>query len=498
MRWSSSFIPTLREPPAEAETAGHALLLRAGYIRQLDPGAYAHLPLAQRSLLRIRTIVRQELERDGAQEFGLPSAAPARAIEALARNEIRSYRQLPQIWHGVRGSNVETIAFSIDGAPDTGDAFARAFDALELRCLRADASANSREFIFLSSSGHEDVVRCSECGYAAKLEFAQSRSAESTTPDPEGDLKPELFHTPAIKTIAQLSAFTGTPDTAQMKSLVLVVDETPLLLLVRGDHQVSEKKLRVVTGCTEVRAAEPAEIVKWFGASPGSLGPIGLQNVRVLADNELLGRRNMMTGANRDDYHLRNVTPGEDFHPEYADIRRAAEGDHCTVCNAPLQFIEGLQIARTRTVDTAVRVLTEDGEPVAPRAVSSELDVGLTLVALAETFADRDGLALPATVAPFTAVITPANYNDGLQRESADLLYSRFISAGIDTLLDDRDERPGVKFKDADLIGIPYRITIGKKLAEGKVELFDRRRCSSSDVLLHETVTALQLAASSA
>jgi prolyl-tRNA synthetase len=202
----------------------------------------------------------------------------------------------------------------------------------------------------------------------------------------------------------------------------------------------------------------------------------------------------MMSGANRDDYHLRNVTPGEDFHPEYADVRMAETGEHCIECNGMLEFLKGIQIARTRTVQTSVRVLTEDAHSVAPQALRSDFDLEITLVALAERFADHDGLVLPAVAAPFTLVITAANYADAVQREAADLLYESCSNAGISALLDDRDERPGVKFKDADLIGVPYRITVGKKLAAGKVEVLDRRTRVSSDVLLHDAVSAVEIA----
>ena len=267
-------------------------------------------------------------------------------------------------------------------------------------------------------------------------------------------------------------------------------DGKGVLVMVRGDHQLSETKLLAVLGATELRQATPHEIAHWFGAQPGSLGPVGVKNMRVLADTALEGRRNMITGANKDDYHLRNVTPGEDFQPEYFDLRQVAGGDACVNCGQPLTVAKAIEIGHIFKLgykyseSMGLRVLGNDGKEVTPIMGSYGIGIERILTCAIELFNDKDGMSLPAAIAPFTVVITPVNYAQPLQREAADLLYAECRKAGIDALLDDRNERPGVKFKDADLIGIPYRITIGKKLVDGKIEFVERRTRASAEVLL--------------
>ena len=268
-------------------------------------------------------------------------------------------------------------------------------------------------------------------------------------PDLEGDLEPEELHTPGVKTIAQITSFTGLPATSQLKSLVMVADGKPLLVLLRGDHQLSAAKL------PGAKQAEPAEIREWFGADPGSIGPVGVKNIRILADETLRGRRNMIAGANKTDYHLRNVTPGEDFTAEVADLRQVVEGDISIADGSPLQF------SKVALLDTAERILS----------------------AAVEQNRDADGIVLPAAIAPFNVIVTPVHPE---RLEAAHEIYRRLLDAGHDALLDDRDARPGVKFKDADLIGIPYRINVGKKLADGLVEVIERRSRNSSDVPVNE------------
>jgi prolyl-tRNA synthetase len=300
------------------------------------------------------------------------------------------------------------------------------------------------EFVAESETGAEVLVRGGG-NYAALLGRAVSVARPPVVPDPEGDLAPEEFHTPGVKTIAQIAALTGLPATSQIKSLVMVSDGAPLLVLLRGDHQLSAAKL------PGARQAEPVEIREWFGADPGSIGPVGVQGARILADEALRGRRNMIAGANKTDYHLRNVTPGEDFAAEFADLRQVVEGDASIADGSPLQF------SKVMLLDTAERILS----------------------AAVEQNRDGDGIVLPAAIAPFNVIVTPVHPE---RLEAAREIYQRLLGAGHDALLDDRDARPGVKFKDADLIGIPYRINVGKKLAEGVVELIERRSRQSTDV----------------
>jgi prolyl-tRNA synthetase len=303
------------------------------------------------------------------------------------------------------------------------------------------------DFVAPSESGGEMLVQGN--GYAALSAKARSIARAPTVPDPDGDLEPEEFHTPGVKTIAHIAAFSGLPATSQIKSLVLIRDGQPLLVLLRGDHQLSPVK---VPG---TRTADADEIRRCFGADPGSLGPLGIPGVHIIADEALRGRRNMIAGANRNDHHLRNVTPGEDFEAEFADVRQVSDGDLSITDGRPLQF------SKVMLLDTAERVL----------------------YAAVEQNQDADGMALPAAIAPFTAVVTPVHPE---RLAAAREIYQKLAAEGVDVLLDDRDARPGVKFKDADLIGIPYRINVGKKLTEGVVELVERRSRKSSDVRVDE------------
>jgi prolyl-tRNA synthetase len=562
MHWSTLFIPTLREVPAEAEVISHQLLLRAGYIRQLSAGIYSYLLLAQRSLLKIQAIVREEMNAIGAQEMFLPALNPAEiwkesgrwdvmgdnmfrlkdrfgrdlclgmtheeVMTSIARGELRSYKQLPQIWYQIQTkfrdeprpksgllrvrqfTMKDSYSFDMDAAgldvsyQKHHDAYCRIFDRCGLDYVAVEAhsgamgGSQSQEFMIASDAGEDYVVRCPGCGYAANLEKAVSTASAPLVPDPEGDLTPEEFHTPGLKTIADLSDFTKLPETSQMKSLVMVGDNKPVLVMLRGDHQLSEAKLASVLKIPEARPAQPSEIYEWFGANAGSLGPVGVKNMRVLADIALQGRRNMISGANKDDYHLRHVTAGEDFEPEYFDLRQVAAGDTCEQCGGVLELVKAVEIGHIFKLgyryseSMGLRVLAENGREVTPIMGSYGIGIERILTCAIELFHDKDGMSLPASIAPFTLVITPVNFADAKQKECALNLYAAAKTAGIDALLDDRDERPGVKFKDADLIGIPFRLTVGKKLSEGKLELVDRRTRQSEDVAVNAAIEVVR------
>ena len=554
MFWSKLFIPTLRENPAEAEVASHQLLLRAGYIRQLSAGIYSYLFLAQRSFLKIAAIVRQEMDAIGAQEMYLPALNPAEVwqesgrwdimgdnmfrlkdrwkrdlclgmtheevMTSIARGELRSYKQLPQIWYQIQTKfrdelrpksgllrvrqflmkdsySFDMDASGLDMAYDKHyEAYRRIFDRCGLEYVAVEAhsgamgGSQSHEFMVASEAGEDYVARCRQCGYSANLEKAVSAATAPATADPDGDREAEEFHTPGRKTIAEVADFTGLPLTSQMKSLIMVADGKPVLALLRGDHQLSETKFSGVTGAVDVRAAHPEEIREWFGADAGSLGPVGVNKLRVLADLSLEGRRNMIAGANKDDYHLRNVTPGKDFKPEFFDLRQVAAGDVCVTCGAPIELIKTVEIGHIFKLGykysqtMGLRVLNEAGAEITPIMGSYGIGIERILSAAIELYHDKDGMALPPSIAPFQVVITPVNFNDASLRAAAEQVYRECRELGLDALFDDRDERPGVKFKDADLIGIPYRITIGKKLAQGSVEVSERRARTSSDVAL--------------
>lgn len=562
MRWSTLFIPTLRENPAEAEVVSHQLLLRAGYIRQLSAGIYSYLLLAQRSLLKIQQIVREEMNAIGAQEMLLPALHPAElwqesgrwnvmgdnmfrlkdrfgrdlclgmtheeVMTSIARGELRSYKQLPQIWYQIQAKfrdeprpksgllrvrqflMKDSYSFDLDARgldasyQKHHDAYCRIFDrcGLDYIVVEADSGAmggsQSQEFMIASDAGEDLVVHCKQCGYAANMEKAFSREKPPAAVDPEGDHTPEEFHTPNFKTIAEVAEFTKLPESSQMKSLVLVADDKPVLVMLRGDHQLSETKLATVLQAKDVRAAHPYEIVDLLGANPGSLGPVGVRNLRVLADDTLRGRRNMISGANKDDFHLKNVTPDKDFKPEYFDLRQVSAGDECAKCGHPLEVVKTVEIGHIFKLgykyseSMGLRVLGENGKEIAPIMGSYGIGIERILTCAVELFHDKDGMALPAPVAPFSVVITPVNFGDNAQREASLKLYDECKEMGIDALLDDRDERPGVKFKDAELVGIPYRVTVGKKLSEGKVEFTERRTKFSTDVAVGDISALLK------
>jgi prolyl-tRNA synthetase len=562
MRWSHLFIPTLRENPAEAEVVSHQLLLRAGYVRQLSAGIYNYLFLAQRSLRKIERIIREEMDAIGGQEMLLPALHPAELwqesgrwdvmgdnmfrlkdrfgrplclamtheenMTAIARGEMRSYKQLPQIWYQIQTKfrdeprpksgllrvrqfiMKDAYSFDVDksGLDAAYDkhykAYCRIFDRCGLQYVAVEAhsgsmgGSQSHEFMVATEAGEDFIVSCPATGYAANLEKAVSRPVPPAVPDPEGDLEPVKFHTPNRKTIAEVAEFTGLPETSQMKSLVMTVDEKPVLALLRGDHSLSETKFADVTGGKDIRPAHPEEIRKYFGADAGSLGPVGVTNMRIVADTALQGRRNMIAGANVDDYHLKNVTPGEDFKAEFFDLRQVAKGDTALETGDPLEIHKSVEIGHIFKLgykyseSMGLKVLNVAGEEVTVIMGSYGIGVERILCAAIELYADKDGISMPASIAPFEVVITPVNYTDATQKQVADDLLSACRAAGMDAILDDRDERPGVKFKDADLVGIPYRITIGKKLSQGLVEVVDRRTKQSADVPLAEAAEYVQ------
>ncbi len=541
MRWSKLFIPTLREVPAEAEVASHRLLLRAGFIRQLGAGIYSYLPLARRSLLRIETIIREEMERIGAQEFHLPALHPAEfwkesgrwidmgdnmfklkdrtgremclgmtheeIFTTIARDEIRSYRDLPQIWYQIQMkfrdelrpksgllrvrqfTMKDSYSFDLDqaGLDASYRLHDQAYRTILERCgleyIMVEAASGtmggseSQEFMVPSEAGEDSIVTCS-CGYSANLE----RAAADVLPvrDDQDNLLPVEVHTPGQKTIQEVSDFLQIPKTRQIKSLVYTSDK-PYLVLLRGDHQLNETKLASALGTSLLRPASTKEIRETFGANPGSLGPVGLEGISIVADLALKDRRNLVCGANRNDYHLLQVTPEQDFQSIYADLRKVELGDHCQHCGQPVQIDRALEIGHIFKLGykysqaMGATVLNRDGKEIPIIMGSYGIGVERVLAAAIELYHDELGIVWPRSIAPFEVVITPLQRGTSRQLEKAEQYYKYLTSQGIHCLLDDRDERPGVKFKDAELIGIPVRITLGKKLLQGTVELFSRR-----------------------
>jgi prolyl-tRNA synthetase len=563
MRWSNCFIPTLRENPADAEVPSHQLLLRAGYIRQLAAGIYSYLPLAQRCMVKINAILREEFERIGAQEFYLPALHPGElwmqtgrweamgqnmfklkdragrdlclgmtheeVFTSIARNELRSYKQLPQFWYQIQTkfrdeprpksgllrvrqfTMKDSYSFDIDAAgldksyQKHYEAYCRTFNrcGLQYSVVEAHSGAmggsHSHEFMVRSEAGEDLVVSC-KCGYAANLERATSSLAEvANRPDfPEA---PREVYTPGQKTIAEVAAFLEEEPVHQIKSLVYIVADQPVLILVRGDHELNEAKLVTATGTGLLRPAHEHEIRRYFGADAGSLGPVGVTNMRVLADLALQGRKNLTCGANKNDYHLQGVTPGLHFQAEFTDLRVVRQEEACTRCGAPLDVYKAVEVGHIfklgtkYSVDMGATVLTHDGREVPIVMGSYGIGVERILAVAIELFHDADGIVLPASIAPYHAIITPVNHNDPPQLETAETLYQSLRQAGLEVLFDDRDERPGVKFKDADLIGIPFRFTVGPKLLkEKKVEFYTRATKKMLPIAIEEAEQTLRRA----
>ena len=559
MRWSQTFIPTLREDPAEAEVPSHRLLLRAGYVRQVAAGVYAYLFLAQKSLSKITQIIREEMNAIGAQEFYLPALNPVELwkesgrydsygatlfklkdrnehemclgvtheeeMTNIARNELRSYKQLPQIWYQIQEKfrdeprpksgllrlrefwMKDSYSFDLDDAGLEASykkhygAYERIFDRCGLKYVIVEAysgtmgGTHSHEFAAPTEAGEDSLAIC-ECGYAANLEKAEAQAAP--VEDPPGDAPPEPFPTPGQKTIDDLARFTGEGPEQLMKTLVYEVESKPVVLLLRGDHTLSETKLAATLGTDVFRPATPEEALALCGAHLGSLGPVGLKGVRILADRALEGRKNLITGANHDDTHLRNVTPGRDFQAEYRDIRVVTAGDLCPRCGRPLQIHIAVELGHIfklgKRYSEAMHatVLDENGKETPLVMGSYGIGVERILSAAVEQNHDQDGMFLPRTIAPFDVVLTAANMDDAPLRAAAEKLYEEMLAHSLDVLFDDREERPGVKFKDADLIGVPYRVTVGKrKFEQGLAEIFQRSTKQVRDVSLSEVVKSL-------
>jgi prolyl-tRNA synthetase len=552
VRWSQAFIPTLRDDPADAEAQSHRLLLRAGFVRQLMSGTYSLLPLAQRVCLKIQRIVREEMEALGAQEFLLPVLHPGELwqrsgrweaygdelfrlkdrrgtdlclsptheeVFTLLASELRSYRELPQVWYhfqtkfrdeprpksGVLRTREfimkDSYTLDVDEAGlDTAfqrhfEAYRRIFERFGFDPIAVEASSGtmggteSVEFMVPSEAGEDTIASCAACGYAANTEKASSTLPE--VEDPPGLAAPETFATPGLRTIDALAgAHAEASPERQIKTLVYVLDGRLALVLLRGDHPLVEQKLVDGTGAGESRPAGEEEIRAALGASPGSLGAVGVTEHLVLADEALRGRRAMVTGANRDDEHLRGVDVERDIRvAAWLDLREVGEGEACPLCEAPLQVQKTIEIGHIFKLGTgyseklSATVLDEAGKsrPI----VMGSYGIGITraMAAIVERFHDESGILWPVTVAPFEAVVTVLNPKDVATREAGERLHHALAEEGIDVVLDDRDERPGVKFKDAELVGIPYRLTVGPRgLKDGKVELTRRRDGQTREV----------------
>ena len=578
-RWSQLFIPTLREAPADAEVASHKFLVRAGYIRQLGAGIYSYLFLAKRSLNKIEAIVRAEMDKIG-QEFDLPVLHPREIWEAsgrwsvmgdnmfrlkdrkgadlclgmteeevmteIARKELRSYKQLPQIWYQIqlkfrdeprpKGGLMrvrqfimkDAYSFDIDAAGlDVSykkhyETYCRIFDRCGLKYVSVEAhsgamgGSQSHEFMVYTDAGEDFVVSCPQCHYAANLEKATSRLDDVADLEPTAD-KPEPVHTPGMKTIEDVAKFLGVSPKNKIKTLAFMAvrplgkgktEDMPVVAFMRGDHQLNEAKLAGMVANATFRPMQPEEIQGVFNSPAGFLGPVGIDGAqykgvqaKVFVDRALLGRKNLIAGANKEDYHLRNITPGRDFQVaenQWADLRNVEAGESCANCGTPLVVAKAVEIGHIfklgykYTESMGARVLDKDGKEVTPIMGSYGIGIERILTAVIEQNNDDNGFWLPSSIAPFQVVVAPMSVKDDAQIKTAIDIAEELQKAGVDVIVDDRDERPGVKFKDADLVGIPFRVNVGKKVTEGLVEVFQRSTQAKQDVTIAAISAHLQ------
>ncbi len=561
-------IPTLREPPAEAEILSHKLLLRAGLIRKLAGGVYTFLPLGLRALHKVEQIVREEMDRAGAIEVLMPalqppeiwqqsgryetardvlfkakdsgnrewilSATAEEVITTTAAAEINSYRQLPKNFYQISVKFRDEIrprfglmrarefimkdAYSFDVGDEASqityqkmyDAYARIFERCGLKAFPVEADTGviggkfSHEFMVPAETGENKVVFCEACGYAANIEKATSGIPKTAAREIGPAI--EKFATPGVVTIEGLSKEPyKVPANRQIKTLVYIADSKPVIVLIRGDDQLNETKLMAKTGAAQVRPATPEECKIILGAKPGSLGAVYLQfeqwasteseqlldvrrnahfeELKIIADERLRGANDMTTGANKDGFHLKNVAIERDIKvTEWHDLRTVTAGEPCAQCGKSLKIRRAIEVGHVFKLGTkysekfSAEYLDESGARKLSVMGCYGIGVTRTLQAVIEQCNDKDGIIWPLSVAPYRVCITPLNVDPNSEAmKLAQKFYAGLTARGVDVILDDRDERPGVKFKDADLVGFPIRLGIGEKsLAKGEVEIKPR------------------------
>lgn len=549
-------MPTLRQDPAEAEVASHRLLVRGGMIRQVARGIYEFLPLGLRVVRNVERIVREEMNRAGAQEILMPAVCPAElwqetgrwelygkellrikdrndrdfcfgptheeVVTDIVRREVRSYRELPLNLYQIqvkfrdevrprfglmRGREFimkDGYSFHVDRADcereyaNMFSAYGRIFErcGLKYRPVEADTGAiggsRSHEFQVLADSGEDAIVSCEKCEYAANVEKAEVAPAERPRRATTGS-SPRKVHTPDRRSVEEVSEFLGRPMQSFIKTLLYVLDSgETVAVLVRGDHSVSEAKLKNHLGCGWVVLADEKRVESVTGAEVGFAGPIGL-SVRLLADHALAGITDAVSGANESDYHLIGIDQERDFPAaEFADLRLAVNGDPCPRCReGRLVEQRGIEVGQVFYLGTKyskpmrATFLDANGQERLIEMGTYGIGITRTMAAAVEQHHDSAGIAWPLPIAPFQVIITPVTWEDAQMRAVAQDLYERLLRAGVEVILDDRQERPGVKFKDADLIGIPLRVTVGKKsLFRGAVEVKARQRAGSEEVAL--------------
>ena len=555
MKFSKLFVPTLRQDPADAEAISHKLLMRAGYVRQLGAGLYIMLPLGVRVMERVNRILREEMDAIGAQEIDMPALHPAEVWEQtgrwseigdemfrlkdrkgsdmclgmtheeimtwLAALEIRSYRDLPQTWYQIQTkfrdearpkSGIlrtrefymkDSYSFDMDEAGLNrnyqfhAEAYKKIFTRSGLRFYMVESDpgmmggATAHEFMAPSPAGEDTVALCDACGYSANVELARSVA-------PAFDYKDEPYaevETPNKRTIQEVKSFLKADERQFIKSVVVIVDEAPVMALVRGDQDVHEHKLARAIG--NFRPATKEEIKETLGVEAGFIGPMG-RDIRIIAD-PTIKEGVYITGANKAGYHMRGVRPGEHFKPEWVDIHEAKAGDGCPECGAPMTTENCIEIGNIFKLGTKYSVplkamfLSEDGKENPIIMGSYGIGPARIMAAAVEQLNDKDGIIWPESIAPFDVEIIPLNLEHEETSSIAGDLYDKLRAMGLEVLFDDRDMRPGPKFKDADLIGIPKQIVIGERgLKEGVIELKDRKTGETQKLKPEEVLEILK------
>ena len=548
MRMSKMLAPTLREIPAEAEIVSHKLMLRAGMIRKLAAGIYSYLPLGLRTLKKVEQIIREEMDRAGAQELLMPALLPAESYQASGRweifgdsmfklhdrwgrdfclgptheelftetvlNEVRSYKEYPITLYQIqtkyrdegrprfglmRGREfVMKDAYSFDISKEgldasykaMYDAYCRIFTRLGLDFTIVDADSGamggsgSQEFMVKSPVGEDAIAYCDACGYAANYEKAEAVPTEKKYP--EAELELEKIKTPNAHTIEELTNFLETEPYMFAKTIIYKADDKYIAAMVRGDREINEVKLKNLVGCTDdLELAAPAIVRDLTHAEVGFAGPIGLE-IPVYVDKEVMQMRNFVVGANETDIHFKNVNVGRDFEPAtVADIRLIETGDACPKCGKPVKTAQGIEVGHIFKLGTkysdalGLKALDENGN--SSSVIMGCYGIGVTrcISAAIEQNYDENGIIWPKAIAPYQVTVVPVNSKDEEQAEKAEEIYNRLIDMGYECILDDRNERAGVKFKDSDLIGIPLRIVVGKKIGDGIVEFKERAKAEA-------------------
>lgn len=565
MRYSQYLLPTLKEVPSEAEVPSHQLMLRAGMIRKLTSGVYSYLPLGLRSIRKVETIIREEMNRAGAVEVLLPFVQPAElwqeshrweeygselarfkdrhnrdcclgptheeVITDIARKEIQSYRQMPlnlfQIQTKFRDEirprfgvmrarefiMKDAYSFDVDenGADESYrkmfEAYVRIFTRCGLKFRSVEAESGliggsfSHEFMVLAETGEETIVSCTRCSYAANIEKAQfQRQVENSKTQDKGSLKaPQKVLTPDQRTVEEVTQFLNVSPRDLLKTLIFESDKGCVAALVRGDHEINEKKLKAAWGSEKIQLATEETVEEITHAPKGFAGPIGL-SIPVLADLDIQEMINFVTGANEKDTHLINVNTDRDFKvSQYVDIRKFSPGDHCPLCGEETRMDKGIEVGHTFKLGTkysqsmGATYLDDQGKEKLMVTGSYGIGLGRTVAAAIEQSYDQNGIIFPMPIAPFQVFLLPVNIKIDSLKETAEQLYQTLLAKGVEVLYDDREETPGVKFKDADLIGIPLRVTLGEKnLKKGLVEIKKRKTGEISLVKKEETLSKIK------